>query len=445
MTAREIIQKKRDGKTLTESEINFFIHAYLNGEIADYQMSALLMAIYFQSMSFEETVALTRIMRDSGEVVNWSHLPGAKVDKHSTGGVGDKISLILAPLVAAAGVYVPMISGRSLDHTGGTLDKLESIPGFNTRLSIPRFKRLVEEIGTCLIGQTEEICPADRRIYSLRDATATVQSIPLICGSILSKKLAEGVDALVLNVKVGNGAIFEDAGAAEELATHLVRTATTFNLRTVALLTDMSQPLGVAVGNWVEVCEAIDVLKGSGPQDVRQVTLALGALMLQLAGKTKDLQSGVAELRPLLDNAVAWQKFLEIVQAQEGDTSFVERPEKYPAPKHRRDVKAEADGYVAAINAREIGRLCMLLGAGRKTVEDKVDYTAGMFIHKKIGDRVRRGEPLVALQNSGQPPDDAFESAVRACFTIGSHPTTAPKFIQKLFDVNGVRSVAEID
>jgi pyrimidine-nucleoside phosphorylase len=445
MTAREIIQKKRDGKTLTENEINFFIHAYLKGEIADYQMSALLMAVYFQSMSFEETVALTRIMRDSGEVVNWSHLPGAKVDKHSTGGVGDKVSLILAPLVAAAGVYVPMISGRSLGHTGGTLDKLEAIPGFNTRLSIPRFKKLVEEIGTCLIGQTEEICPADRRIYSLRDATATVQSIPLICGSILSKKLAEGVDALVLDVKVGNGAIFENAETAEELAAHLIQTATAFSLNTVALLTDMSQPLGVAVGNWVEVCEAIDVLNGGGPEDTRKVTLALGALMLQLAGKTKDLPSGAAQLRALLDNGAAWQKFLEIVKAQEGEVSFVERPEKYPAPKHRREVKADADGYVTAVNARQIGRLCMLLGAGRKTVEDKVDYTAGMLIHKKLGDQVRRGEPLVMLQSSGQLPDEEFEFAARGCFTIGAHPVTAPKLIQKLLDVNGAHAVSEIE
>ncbi len=444
MTAREIIQKKRDGNSLTENEISFFMHAYLRGEIADYQMSALLMAIYFQSMSFEETVALTRIMRDSGEVVNWSHLPGAKVDKHSTGGVGDKVSLILAPLVAAAGVYVPMISGRSLGHTGGTLDKLESIPGFKTQLSLPRFKKLVEAIGTCLIGQTEQICPADRRIYALRDATATVQSIPLICSSILSKKLAEGIDALVLDVKVGNGAIFENAGVAEELAAHLIQTATAFNLNTVALLTDMSQPLGIAIGNWVEVCEAIDVLKGGGPEDVRKVTLALGALMLQLAGKTKDLQSGMTQLRPLLDNGAAWQKFLEIVKAQEGDTSVVERPEKYSVPKHRREVKAETDGYVAAINAREIGRLCMLLGAGRKIVADKVDYTAGMFILKKIGDQVCRGELLVTLQNSGQAPDDEFERGVRACFRIDSHPAAAPKLIQKLLDVNGVCSVAKI-
>lgn len=444
MTAREIIQKKRDGKTLTESEINFFLRAYLHGEVADYQMSALLMAVYFQGMSFDETVALTRIMRDSGEVVDWSHLTGAKVDKHSTGGVGDKISLILAPLVAAAGVYVPMISGRSLGHTGGTLDKLESIPGFKTRLSLPRFKKLAEEVGTCLIGQTEAICPADRRIYSLRDATATVQSIPLICGSILSKKLAEGIDALVLDVKVGNGAIFKDNATAEELATHLIQTATAFNLNTVALLTDMSQPLGAAVGNWVEVCEAIEVLKGNGPEDTRKVTLALGALMLQLAGKTKDLQAGVAELRPLLDNGTAWQKFLEIVKAQEGDVSFVESPEKYPAPKYRHEVKAEAEGYVNSINAREIGRLCMLLGAGRKTVEDQVDYTAGMLVHKKVGDRVHRGESLITLQNSGQAPAEDFAHMVRACFTIGSHPTPAPRLIQKLLDGNGVHAIPEI-
>jgi pyrimidine-nucleoside phosphorylase len=444
MTARDLILKKRDGKALTKSEISFFIHAYLNGEIADYQMSALLMAIFFQRMSFDETVTLTRIMRDSGVVVDFSHLPGVKADKHSTGGVGDKVSLILAPLVAAAGVYVPMISGRSLGHTGGTLDKLESIPDFKTNLPIPRFKKQVEEIGACLIGQTEEICPADRRIYALRDATATVQSIPLICGSILSKKLAEGINALVLDVKVGNGAIFEDADAAGELAAHLIRTATAFNLTTVALLTDMSQPLGAAIGNWVEVCEAIEVLQGRGPEDTKKVTLALGAIMLQLAGKAKDLQSGMAQLRALLDNGTAWKKIFEIVRAQEGDVAFLENPNKYPAPKHHREVKAETDGYVTAINAREIGRLCMLLGAGRKTVADGVDYTAGMFIHKKIGDRVHVGELLLTLQNSGQPPDDHFVQTLRDCFVIGSQSVTKPKLLQKLLDAQGVHSITEI-
>ena len=443
MTAREIIQKKRDGKTLTESEIDFFIHAYLKGEIADYQMSALLMAIYFQGMSFDETVALTRIMRDSGEVVDFSHLPGVKVDKHSTGGVGDKVSLILAPLVAAAGVYVPMISGRALGHTGGTLDKLESIPGFQTNLPLDRFKKQVEKIGTCLIGQTDEICPADRRIYAMRDATATVPSIPLICGSILSKKLAEGINALVLDVKVGNGAIFENIEAAEELARHLIRTATAFNLNTVALLTDMSQPLGAAIGNWVEVCEAIDVLKGGGPEDTKQVTLVLGAIMLQLAGKAKNLRSGMAQLRALLDNGAAWEKFLEIVKAQEGDVTFLENPEKYPVPQYRHEVRAEIDGYVTAINAREIGRLCMLLGAGRNTVDDAVDHTAGMLIHKKVGDSVDKNEPLMTLQNSSQAPDGEFERAVRACFSIGGQVVTPPKLLQKILDAQGVHAIAD--
>jgi len=444
MTAREIILKKRDGKSLTESESNFFIHAYLRGEIADYQMSALLMAIYFQGMSFDETVTLTRIMRDSGEVVDFSHLPGLKVDKHSAGGVGDKVSLILAPLVAAAGVYVPMISGRSLGHTGGTLDKLESIPGFKTRLPLSRFKKQVEEIGACLIGQTDEICPADRRIYAMRDATATVQSIPLICGSILSKKLAEGSNALVLDVKVGNGAIFKDAETAEELATHLIRTATAFNLNTVALLTDMSQPLGVAAGNWVEVCESIDVLQGRGPEDTRKVTLALGAIMLQLAGKTQNLRSGMTQLGALLDDGTAWKKFLEIVRAQEGDTAFLENPEKYPVPKHRVEVQAEREGFIAAINAREIGRLSMLLGAGRKTVDDMVDYTAGMFIHKKIGARVQKGEPLMTLQNSGQPPDQDFAQSVRNCFTITHQSATPPQLLRKLLSAQGVHSITEL-
>jgi len=445
MTAREIIIKKRDGKNLTESEINFFIHAYLRGEIADYQMSALLMAVYFQGMSFDETVTLTRIMRDSGEVVDFSHLSGIKVDKHSTGGVGDKVSLILAPLVAAAGVSVPMISGRGLGHTGGTLDKLESIPGFKTRLPLSRFKKQVEEIGACLIGQSEKICPADRRIYALRDATATVQSIPLICGSILSKKLAEGINALVLDVKVGQGAIFEDAATAEKLAEHLIRTATAFNLNTVALLTDMSQPLGVAVGNWLEVCEAIEILKGGGPEDTKQVTLALGAIMLQLAGKTKDLRSGVTRLRALLESGAAWQKFLEIVRAQEGEVTFLENPDQYPAPKHRLDVKAGEAGFVAAINAREIGRLCMLLGAGRQAVEDTIDYTAGMLMHKKIGDPVHPGEPLITLQNSGRAPDNDFQQMVHACFSIRNQPVTPPKLLQKLFDARGVHFITEID
>ena len=445
MTAREIILKKRDGKQLAENEIDFFIHAYLRGEIADYQMSALLMAIYFQGMSFDETVTLTRIMRDSGEVVDFSHLPGSKVDKHSTGGVGDKVSLILAPLVAAAGVPVPMISGRGLGHTGGTLDKLESIPGFKTRLPLEQFKKQVGELGTCLIGQTEEICPADRRIYAMRDATGTVQSIPLICGSILSKKFAEGINALVLDVKVGNGAIFEDDDTAEELATHLIRTATAFNLNTVALLTDMSQPLGVAAGNWVEVVESIDVLQGRGPADTRQVTLALGAIMLQLAGKTKNLQSGMAQLRALLDNGTAWEKFLEIVRAQAGDTTFLENPDKYPAPKHRLEVKAERDGFIAAINAREIGRLSMLLGAGRKTVDDVVDYTAGLFIHKKVGSRVEKGEALLALQNSGALPEANFIQALRNCFTISPQSVAPPKLLRKLLSAQGVQPITEIE
>lgn len=445
MTAREIILKKRDGKQLAENEIDFFIHAYLRGEIADYQMSALLMAIYFQGMSFDETVTLTRIMRDSGEVVDFSHLPGIKVDKHSTGGVGDKVSLILAPLVAAAGVPVPMISGRGLGHTGGTLDKLESIPGFKTRLPLEQFKKQVGELGTCLIGQTEEICPADRRIYAMRDATGTVQSIPLICGSILSKKLAEGINALVLDVKVGNGAIFEDDDTAEELATHLIRTATAFNLNTVALLTDMSQPLGVAAGNWVEVVESIDVLQGRGPADTRQVTLALGAIMLQLAGKTKNLQSGMAQLRALLDNGTAWEKFLEIVRAQAGDTTFLENPDKYPAPKHRLEVKAERDGFIAAINAREIGRLSMLLGAGRKTVDDVVDYTAGLFMHKKVGSRVEKGEALLALQNSGALPEANFIQALRNCFTISPQSVAPPKLLRKLLSAQGVQPITEIE
>jgi pyrimidine-nucleoside phosphorylase len=444
MTARDLIQKKRDGQTLTEGEISYFIRGYLDGAIPDYQMSALLMAIYFQGMSFDETVTLTRIMRDSGEVIDLSHLSGAKVDKHSTGGVGDKVSLILAPLVAAAGVYVPMISGRSLGHTGGTLDKLESIPGFKTQLSLDRFKKQVAAIGTCLIGQTEKICPADRRIYALRDATATVPSIPLICGSILSKKLAEGINALVLDIKVGNGAIFPDTTSAEELAGHLIRTAEAFNLRTTALLTDMSQPLGAAVGNWVEVREAIEVLRGVGPEDVRKVTLTLGALMLQLAGKVRTMESGLDRLQELLRNGAAWRKFIEIVKAQEGDISFVENPDNYPAPRYRREIKAETAGYLTAINAREIGQLCMRLGAGRCTMGDGIDYTAGIFIHKQVGNQVRMGEALATLQSTRQSPDDHFARALQRCFNINEQPAPPPKLIHKLLDATGSHPLTEV-
>ncbi len=442
MTLLDLLHKKRDGLALSEAEIEFIIKSYLEERVPDYQMSALLMAIYFQGMNDSETVALTRLMRDSGVVMDFSHVPGPKVDKHSTGGVGDKVSLILAPLMAAAGVYVPMISGRGLGHTGGTLDKLEAIPGFRTQLPLHKFRELTEKIGTCLIGQTEEICPADRRIYALRDVTATVSAIPLICASILSKKLAEGLDALVLDVKVGEGAIFKDAATAEKLARRLIATATHFRLRTMAVLTDMSQPLGNAIGNWVEVVEAIEVLRGGGPEDTKQVTLALGAAMLQAVGKSDDIKSSMRTLNKLLQNGAAWEKFLEVVTAQGGEVGVLHEPARYAQPTSIIPIKAAQAGYVAAINARELGRLSMALGAGRANLKQGVDPLAGIMLHKKVGEAVVTGEILATLQSSTIHIDEAHLHSARSSFSISEQSPKIPPLLLAKLDEHGRHELA---
>lgn len=433
MTFLDLLHKKRDGQALRDEEIAFIIDGYLNESIPDYQISALLMAIFFRDMSEPETVALTRLMRDSGTVLDFSHLPGPKVDKHSTGGVGDKVSLVLAPLMAAAGLYVPMISGRGLGHTGGTLDKLEAIPGFRTQLSLQEFSRLTAKIGACLIGQTPEICPADRRLYALRDVTGTVPVMALICASILSKKLAEGLDALVLDVKVGNGAIFENAEQAEKLAQRLVRTAGHFGLKTMAVLTDMSQPLGHAIGNWLEVLEAVEVLQNRGPEDVKRVTLALGAVMLQAAGKAGDLRAATAQLSALLQNGAAWKKFLEIVQAQGGNVAVLEHPQKYPPPKYREQVCAAQSGYVAGIDARALGRLSMTLGAGRAHLQQPIDALAGIVLHKKVGAHVASGEALATVQSSTVELTPGVLEALRASFSLAAvSPRISPLVLARL-------------
>lgn len=432
MTVQRIIEKKRDGHELSEAEIEFFISGYVRKAIPDYQAAALLMAIYCRGMSFRETVALTRCMRDSGEVVDLSGVPGIKVDKHSTGGVGDKISLILAPLVAAAGVLVPMISGRSLAHTGGTLDKLESIPGFRTNLTLRQFSQHLKKYGVCLIGQTRALCPADRQIYALRDATATVPSLPLICASILSKKLAEGIDALVLDVKIGNGAIFANDNQAEELAQQLVRVAAEFQLSTMALLTDMSQPLGRAIGNWIEVLEAIEVLQGRGPEDVRELTLTLGAYMLLLGKQARSVQEGYQRSRQVLESGEAWEKFVELVAAQGGDVMFLRRPERYPKPKYRRQIAATATGWISAINARRLGQIAMALGAGRRTLDDDVDYMAGLYLEKKIGDAVASGEPLLRVQSSTRKIKDDLVAGLCDCFVISEQQTKPPPLVRSV-------------
>ena len=396
----ELIAKKRDGKAMSEGEIRSLIDGFMDGAVTDYQMSAFAMAVFFQGMSFDETVAMTLAMRDSGQVVDLGGLSAPKVDKHSTGGVGDKVSICLAPIVAACGVVVPMMSGRGLGHTGGTLDKLEAIPGFRVDLSVAQFRQQLRKVGCALIGQTGDLAPADKRLYALRDVTGTVESIPLITSSILSKKLAEGIDALVLDVKVGRGAFMKTEGEARELARSLVRVGRLAGKRVSALLTDMNAPIGYTIGNALETIEALEVLHGSGPEDLRELTFALGAEMLRAAGVAKT----EAQDRRLLGQAVAdgtaLRKMQEIVGAQGGDPSVVEEPSRLKLARHRHTVRAPEDGYVTGVDPLELGYAALGLGAGRLRAEDAVDPGAGIRLHVRVGDRVRAGEPLATLYSS---------------------------------------------
>lgn len=429
MNMVECIVRKRDGGALSGDEISGLVRAYVSGEVPDYQMSAFLMAVVLRGMDEAETVALTKAFIDSGETIDLSSIPGNKVDKHSTGGVGDKISLILAPLVAAAGVPVPMMAGRGLGHTGGTLDKLESIPGFTTQLSESAFRDQLASVGCAIIGQSERIVPADRKVYALRDVTGTVPSIPLICASILSKKKAEGTDGLLLDVKIGRGAFLPDRDETVKLAESLVRLGKGLGLKTKALLTDMDQPLGRTVGNRLEVLESIEVLRGQGPKDVRDLTLALGSEMLALAGKVRAPAEGVPLLRGLLDSGAAWKKFLEMVRSQKGDVSFVEHPDRWQKAKREIPVPSPADGWVAGIDSLAVGKLCVDLGAGRNRKEDVIDPAAGAVLLKKTGDRVEKGETLALLHTDR---DIDLEEAVRrmqAAVAVSDQPGTPAPLI----------------
>ena len=396
------------------------VAGFVAEEIPDYQMAAFLMAIYFQGMSFAETYFLTKAMIDSGSSVDFSNLKVIPVDKHSTGGVGDKISLILAPLVAAAGVPVPMMSGRGLGHSGGTLDKLEAIPGFRTRLSLSEFKAQIDKIGVAMIGQTKAIVPADQKIYALRDSTGTVASIPLVVASILSKKIAEGVKALVLDVKTGKGAFFTSKEKSLALAERLIAIGDKFDLETTALMTAMDQPLGFAVGNWLETKESIDTLTGNGPDDVVELTLALGAEMLYQAKVAPDITSGLKKLKHLLNSGAAFEKFLTLVQQQGGDPSFIEHPGKYPQSRFHHAILSRKRGVVTSIDALKVGLLAMDLGAGRKKMSDPIDYTAGIMIRSKIGQPVDIGDPLFDLYYSREIAKDYLEQKIDDLITIGT-------------------------
>ncbi len=428
-TLVELIAAKRDGGRLSEAQIERLIRAFGAGELADYQMSAWLMAVFFRGMDDAETVALTRAMLRSGDVLDLGDVPGVKVDKHSTGGVGDKVSLALAPLVAACGVPVPMVSGRGLGHTGGTLDKLEAIPGFTVTLDAATFRRIVREVGTCMIGQTDRIAPADKRIYALRDVTATVESIPLIVASILSKKLAEGIDALVLDVKVGRGAFMKTEPAARALAEALVRVGTAAGKKVVALLTDMRAPLGRTVGNAIETREAIEVLHGRGPADLVECTLALGSEMLQLGGAA----SGDAEARARMKAAIASGKAIEVMErmvaAQGGDARVVRAPERLALAPEAVDVAAPRGGFVTGIDALEIGLAGVALGAGRTRADQAVDPGVGIELAVARGDRVEEGAPLARIFARSAGGAEAVRVRVRGAFTVGDRAEEAAPLI----------------
>ena len=432
-TLVELIAAKRDGLVLAETEIHRLITSFSDGKLADYQMAAFLMAVFFRGLSDAETVALTEAMLHSGHVLDLEGVTGTKVDKHSTGGVGDKVSICLAPLVAACGVPVPMVSGRGLGHTGGTLDKLEAIPGFRTDLSSDDFARIVKDIGTCMIGQTKDIAPADKRIYALRDVTATVESIPLIVASILSKKLAEGIDGLVLDVKVGRGAFMKNEANATELADKLVRVGTRAGKKVVAVLTRMDAPLGQAVGNANETREALEVLHGKGPADLVECTLVLGAEMLVLGGQAKDAAEATAKLRAAITSGAAVRVMERMVEAQGGDPKVVADPSLLTMAKETVEVRASRAGFVTDIDALAIGLTGVAMGAGRTRADQAVDPTVGIEIDAKPGEAVQVGQVVARIIVREKSHAAALVERVSGAFAYGeAKPTALPLVIKRL-------------
>ena len=422
----DIIQKKRDGVRLSREEIYFAIREYTAGNVPDYQMSALAMAIYLRGMDDEETADLTMAMIHSGDTANLSAIRGVKVDKHSTGGVGDKTTLIVAPLAAAAGVPVAKMSGRGLGHTGGTADKLESIPGFRVELTPQQFAENVNRIGMALVSQSGNLAPADKKLYALRDVTGTVESIPLIASSVMSKKIASGADAIVLDVKVGSGAFMKSMDGARRLAETMVAIGKNLNRKTIAVISDMNEPLGREIGNANEVMEAVEVLKGGGEPRLKELCLTLAAYMTVSGGVFQDIESARLRLEELIRSGEALAVFRRFVEAQGGDAAFIDDPARLPQAKFEVRVRAEADGYVQAINAESIGVTAMLLGAGRRTKEDSIDLSAGITLHKKTGDRVKSGDVIAVLHTNREQNRDAVERILQA-YSIGpEQPSIAP-------------------
>lgn len=422
MQVTELIRKKRDGGELQHAEIKFLIDEYTRDSVPDYQMSAWLMAVLLRGMIRAELAALTEAMLYSGQVLDLSDLPAPKVDKHSTGGVGDKTSLVVAPLVAAGGLYVPMISGRGLGHTGGTLDKLDSIPGFNVNLSTCEFRKVLRECGAAMIGQTAEIAPADKKLYALRDVTGTVESPYLICASIMSKKLAEGIDALVLDVKTGSGAFMKQEEDAVFLAELMVETGQRLGKKVIALITDMNQPLGHAVGNALEVAECIDILNGKGPDDLRKLCLVLSAWMFLLGSRVSSLEEGCELAEEMICSGKVKAKFREMIALQGGNPCVVEQPDLLPRARHTVDITSPCSGYVDGIMCEQIGTASLLLGGGRLRKEDVVDPAVGIIVHKKLGDEVRAGDALCTVHYNAAERLEITTSLILQSYSIESQP-----------------------
>lgn len=429
MRIYDIICNKRDGKELTKEEINYMIESYCKGKIEDYQMSAMLMAIYLNGMTDEETANLTEAMTKSGDIVDLSYIEGIKVDKHSTGGVGDKTTLIIAPIVACYGVKVAKMSGRGLGHTGGTIDKLEAIPNFKTNLDKEEFFNVINEVGFSIVAQSGNLAPADKKIYALRDVTGTVESIPLIASSIMSKKLASGSDCILLDVKVGSGAFMKDIDSSIELAKKMVAIGEHCGKKTVALITDMDIPLGKNIGNALEIKEVVEVLKGKGPQDLTNICITLSSNILYIAGKGT-LEECEKMSKEALKNGLAFEKFVQMVERQGGDTEYIKNTEKFGESKYKEDIFAQEDGYIYSMDTEEIGIASVILGAGREKKDDKIDYLAGIILDKKTGDKVNRGDKLCTIYSGDKNKLDLAKDKIIKAISIQENKSKKTNLIK---------------
>ncbi len=439
MRMYDIIKKKRDGYELSTDEINYFVDNYIKGSIPDYQISALLMAIYFNKMSERETLDLTRAIVNSGDTVDLSDIKGIKVDKHSTGGVGDTVTLILGPMIAACGVPFVKMSGRGLGHTGGTLDKLESIEGFKVELDREEFIRNVNKTNIAICSQTSNIAPADKKLYSLRDVTATVDNISLIASSIMSKKLAIGSDAIILDVKVGSGAFMKRLDDAINLSKEMVRIGTNYGRETVAIITNMDEPLGRAIGNALEVKEAIEVLKGGGPEDLRELCLYIGSILLKLAKRVKNQEEGIRLLEEVINKNLAFEKVVELVESQGGNVDQVKNPDSLPSSKHVIEVKSKMEGYVSSIDAERIGACALRLGAGRETMDSVIDLSVGIVLNKKVNDKVLEGETLAYIHSNDLDKANEVKRELYDIIRISSNQGKEKKLIYGMVTKDGVQ------